>query len=130
MTREMAALLLCAAKACGYGAVGVDAKRAREFGVPVGTLVRAGEIIPGGSRKATTTGYYCPRSNPLGVPGQCLCIEAYSPGDGRTLYRLDVLDETGTHHGSFAGRLTSLGAAEMRAYLRGVADGGSLRGAS
>lgn len=127
MNRELEALLLTAAKAIGYGVVGVRPERAAEWGVRVGQLVRAGEVPPGGREKATTTGYYCKRGDGQHTPGQCLAIDQHSPGDGWTRYSLIVLREDSTGHYGFAGATCVRSRAEMVAYLRGIADGWSAR---
>ena len=121
MNKELEALLLRAAKAMRLGVVGVDPKRAHEFGVPVGTLVREGETIQGGSKKAKTTGYYCPRSSPLGAPKECLAIQANSPGDGWTRYQVIRLRETSTGHWTLQWGVLRLG--ECKEYLRGLEQG-------
>ena len=126
-SRELEALLIIAAKATSYGVIGVNPKRAAEFGVPVGAFVKAGDKIPGCTRKAPRSGYFCPRSSPIGVPAACLAIDANSPGDGWTRYRLAVLSETGTGEADFQGRSMSLTLAEMKVYLRGIADGAGSR---
>lgn len=123
MNQELEALLLSAAKAVGYGAVGVSKARAAEWGVRVGELVRAGEVPPGGHKPATTTGYYCRRDDGQPTPSRCLAIDANSPGDGWTRYSLAVLCEESTGHYGFAGATCVHNRAEMVAYLRGIADG-------
>lgn len=123
MTRELEALLLTAAKATGYGVVGVNTARAAEWGVRVGTLVRAGETPPGGRKPATTTGYYCRRGDGQPTPEACLALDANSPGDGWTRYSLIVLREDSTGQYGFAGSTCVRNSAEMKSYLRGIADG-------
>lgn len=117
------AQVLRVAKALGMGVVGIDAKRAAEFGVPVATFVRKGELIPGCRSYADTAGYYAPRSNPLGVPKRHLTIDAHSPGDGWTRYRLAELGEPNTAHYDFSGYSMSCTLAEFSAYLRGIECG-------
>jgi len=126
MNKELEALLLNAARATEMGVVGVDVKRAQEFNVPVGRLVRAGDSIPGHSKKAMVTGYYCPYPpySAWRPPSRkCLSLDALSPGDGRTGYTLVVLDEDSTGEAGFGGDHMRLSLAEMKAYLRGVAAG-------
>lgn len=123
MNKELEALLLTAAKAIGYGvSANVDSKRAKEWGVPVAGFIRDGEPMPGTTRRAKAAGYYChvgfrPKH------GCSLALDQYSPGDGWTRYSLAVLGEDSTGHSGFSGRCASLTLAEMKAYLRGVADG-------
>lgn len=117
MTKELEALLLIAAKALDLGVVGVSKERAQEFGVPVGVFVSAGSVLPGHSKKAKTSGYYCPYSVWRPPSGQCLLVHGELGS-----YRLAVLREDSGAHYSFNGRLDGMDLREMKAYLRGVAD--------
>lgn len=124
VTRKfLEAQVLRCAKSLGLAVVGIDAKRAAEFGVPVAKLVRKGELIPGHNEYADATGYYAPRSNPLGIPSSSLHIDASSPGDGWTRYRLVELRETGTGHYTFYGGDEGRTATEFSAFLRGIEAG-------
>jgi hypothetical protein len=123
MNKELEALLLSAAKALDLGVVGVDEDRARAWGVPVGSFVQAGEVIPGHSKKAKTSGYYCPYSVWRPPTGECLMLDHGESQPGKSVYQLVVLRETDTGHGHVAGRIEDRSLAEMKAYLRGLADG-------
>jgi hypothetical protein len=123
MNKELEALVLTAAKALDMGIVGVNEARAHEWGVPVGKFVRAGEVLPGHSRRAKTTGYYCPYSVWRPPSGECLFVDHVEHGDGKSHYRLAVLREADTGHGSFGGRNAGFSLKELKAYLRGVEDG-------
>jgi len=122
MNKELEALLLSAAKALDYGVVGVHPARARQWGVPVGVFVAAGHVIPGHSKKARTSGYYCPYSVWRPPSGQCLLVHGELGS-----YRLAVLREDTTGHASFNGRIDDMSFGEIKAYLRGVADGAEER---
>lgn len=124
MNKELEALLLSAAKAIDYGVVGVSEKRAHAWGVPVGKLVRKGEVIPGHSKKAKVTGYYCPYSVPRPESGLCLMVhDGGFAGGPAAHYELRVLREDSTGESGFRGRPISLTLREMKAYLRGIDDG-------
>lgn len=104
--------------------MGVNEKRAHEWGVPVGKLVMKGELIPGSSTRAKLTGYYCPRSVWRPPSGECLMVDnSGHTGGPAAHYSLHVLRETGTGESGFAGRLGSFSLSGMKAYLCGVADG-------
>lgn len=120
MNKELEALLLIAAKATNRGVVGVTSQRCEEFGVEFGRLGRKGETLPGWHLPCETTGYY----TPSGIP--CLAIEAHSPGDGWTRYRITELraDSTGHYGFGYEGGMTL---AECKLYLRGVAQGARAR---
>lgn len=119
--RELEALLLTAARLLGVGAVAVDPDRARAFGVPVGALTQAGAVIAGSQTKAPVTGYYCPRSSPLGVPRLCLLtsIDGVDEAD-RYCYRLVVLREDSTGHFGLGGDCELYSRREYAAHLRGI----------
>ena len=121
MNKELEALLLSAAKALGLGVVGVDAERARDFDVPLGTFVKCGNQIPGGLALARTSGYYCYRG--LSTPRACLFVHEVPHGDGRRHFGIYVLDESSTGYGGFVGQSRAFSLLEIKAYLRGVADG-------
>jgi hypothetical protein len=124
MNKELEALLLNAAKALKTGVVGVNTERARDWGVPVGVFVKAGDTLPGHSKRAPASGYYCPYSALWRPPsGECLFIDQVGHGDGTSHYRLAVLCEATTGQGSFGGRNSGLSLRELKAYLRGVEDG-------
>ena len=126
MRKELEALLLSAAKAIGYGVVGVDHARAAEFGVRVGVLVREGELPPGGRKAVKLTGYYCKTGDGQPTPERCLVIDANRPGDGWTRYTLAELRQDSTGHYSFGGSACLRNYSEMCNYLRGIIDGAEL----
>jgi hypothetical protein len=128
MNKELEALLLSAAKATDRGVVGVNEERARAWGVPVGKFVREGEVLPGHSKEAKVTGYYCPFSVWRPPSGECLVMDNNGHAGGPAArYTLGVLTESGTGQPSFGGRHERMTLAEMKAYLRGVADGAECR---
>lgn len=117
------AQLMRCAKALGLAVAGIDPKRAAEFGVPVATLVRKGQPIPFSQSYADATGYFSPSSLPGRTPNRALLINAHSPGDGWTRYRLVELRETDTGHHDFYGGNEARTMAEFSAFLRGVEAG-------
>lgn len=119
MNKELEAMLLRAAKAMRLGVVGVDPARAHDFGVPVGQLVQAGQTIPGSNKKAKCAGYYCPRSNPLGVPAACLVLHVHTPDPRKgRWYQVATLDETSTGMPTLSENGLSL--QEVNQFLRGL----------
>jgi hypothetical protein len=129
MNKELEALLFRVAKATDRGVVGVNEKRAHQWGVPVGKLVRKGEVIPGHSKKAKLTGYYCPYSVWRPPSGECLAIDNNGHAGGPAArYMLAVFAEDSTGEYGFGGRYDRMTLSEMKAYLRGVADGADLCG--
>ncbi len=129
MNKELEALLISAAKAMSFGVAGVDERRAMQWSVPSGKLVRKGQVIPGHSKKAKVTGYYCPYSVWRPPSGECLAIDNNGHAGGPAArYMLIVLSEYGTGTCGFGGRYDRMTLSEMKAYLRGVADGAELRG--
>lgn len=126
MNKELEALALSAAKALDLGIVGVNAKRAKQWGVPLGRACSKGDDLPGHSKKASAAGYYCPYSVWRPPSGKCLYIDHVGHGDGKSHYRIALLSEDSTGHGTFAGQNNGFSLAEIKAYLRGVADTASL----
>lgn len=120
MNKELEALLLTAAKCIGYGVRGVSKSRAADWGVPVSEFVQAGATIPGTSAKAKRAGYYCPRSVWRPKHGKSLYLDHSSVYGG---YALLVLSEEGSGESHWQGNLSRWSLREMKAYLRGVADG-------
>ncbi len=115
MNKELEALLMMAAKGLGLGVVGVDPERAGEFGVQLGALRRAGELVHDQRHMlAETTGYY----TPTGVDS--LVIDADSPGDGWTRYSVARLTSGHTGRHSFSPHGMGMNLAECKAFLRGV----------
>jgi len=125
MNKELEALLLCAAKALGLGVVGVSVERAADFGVPLGMFVRQGAPLPGDvTKKARWNGYYCcRRADRKKVPDRMLFVDPVDHGDGTGHYSLFMLSEPSTGYGSFVGQNRAFSLREIKAYLRGVADG-------
>lgn len=123
MNKELEALLLSAAKALDLGVVGVPVERARAWGVPVGVFVREGATIPGHSKKARTSGYYCPYSAWRPPSARCLFVDKVEHGDGRSHYGIFLLREDTTGYCAFNGQNHGFSLSEIKAYLRGVADG-------
>ena len=123
MNKELEALILSAAKALGIGVVGVNPERARDFGVPVGTFVKKGSLIPGSRTTAKTGGYYCYRQRGKKPPKKMLLVDSDDfPGYGHRYYAIAVLVEANAAHWSFSGQHRGFSLSEMKAYLRGVAD--------
>jgi hypothetical protein len=126
MNKELEALLLSAAKALDLGVVGVNPERACDWGVPMGVLVLEGQTIPGHSKKARTAGYYTPYSAWRPPSGKCLFVDHVEHGDGKSHYQIFLLSEDTTGYGAFNGRHDGFSLSEMKAYLRGVADGADM----
>ena len=122
MQKELEALLMMAAKATGRGVYGVSAERAKEFGVEVAQLGRAGMTLAGWHLPCETTGYYTPSGKPA------LTLDMSSPGDGWTRYSVAELRSTSTGHYRF-GFEGCMTLAECKLFLRGVATGADKSGA-
>lgn len=122
MQKELEALLMMAAKATGRGVYGVSAEGAKEFGVEVAQLGRAGMTLAGWHLPCETTGYYTPSGKPA------LTLDMSSPGDGWTRYSVAELRSTSTGHYRF-GFEGCMTLAECKLFLRGVATGADKSGA-
>ena len=125
MRKELEALLLSAAKAIGYGVVGVDPIRAADWGVRAGVLVQAGEVPPGGRKPVSVAGYHCKTGDGQPTPTRCLTLDIN--GVGRLNYSLAELRPETTAHYSFNGSTCIRSLSEMKAYLRGIIDGATVR---
>jgi len=122
MNKEIEGLLLNVAKVLDLGVIGVDPERARDYGVPVADLVQAGQVLPGHSKKAQVTAYYCPYSVWRPPSGECLYVEEINGEQvGYALhYRLNVLSERGTMENPFGGYHELHRPEPFNAYLRGI----------